>query len=503
MDTFRASEAKFGSEVDQELFWLEGFSDGQDADNAPESAQSEISSNPLGNERPQSRAGMYCKLVSAKIRIVLFGLVSMWTGYFFAFLGDVPRAFGWQEAANFAISWGGSFTISFMAFFALLFTTLSVIPPLPQLPRLACHRDSMCGELSSGLSMWGTLFLASFLFGMGIDLENHACLQGILVAVSQLFFVKFFDWTQRNFHTPYIGGFLEALKGLGCCLGLLQVRPTNVFDASTLWATVVIAVWGVAELLLVISDQDDYIALAKWDRSPPILVQDTYWYAIVTRVIMNRSFWSLTCYCVFCSGPFLSVSYWWCSAYLMDIYGLDDSSNNETVAFLWIGVIVGSIVFPHLFFVLRPTKWIPFSMSVVALVSSLCISVIPCWRMRREYFVTLLFVLGMTAGSCKSVVYPLYLDRFRAVDTVFALSLTTYLTVLSGFVYHLISYWPLSCYVSRAKSVSTVERLNVYQLSVWLLCVICFGLASFAILWVSEPASKPRETVEEPSMESE
>ena len=285
----------------------------------------------------------------------------------------------------------------------------------------------------------------------------------------------------------------EAMKALGGLLGLYLVRPTGDFTSALMAPC--LAPMCLSVVLGYISQ-----LLAKTHTTP---VEDTYWYTIFTRVIRNRSFWAITGYCVFCNGPFLSVSYWWCSVYSMDIYGLDDSSNNETVAFLWVGVIVGSIVFPLLFFAIRPTKWIPFVMSLVAFVSSLCITVIPCWRMRWEYFVTLLFVLGMTAGSCRSVVYPLYLDRFGVVASCFALSLTTSLTVLSGFVYHLMSYWLLSLYVSKAKSRSSVTTHNVYQLSVWLLCVICFGLSSFAIFWVSEPSSKHRQvSVDESSSAS-
>ena len=513
MDTFRASEATFGSEVGPELLLLEGLSDGQDVESVPESGPEPDSSGP---EKVPSRAGLWCKLVSVRIQIVLLGIGYMWTGCFFAFLGDVPRAFGWQEAGDFAISWAGNFTISFVAFFALLFTALSVIPPIPHLPCIMQpHGDFLCmtGECIVTLLMYVTAFIV-IVFLVVILIEENSfvvCrLLGILVAANQLCFLKFFDRTQRNFHAPYTGGFLEAMKGFGYCLGLIQVRPTNAFDVSTLWAVGAIAVWGTVEVVVALYDQQEYSFFVQTGppqgmrNKPSIPVADAYWYAILTRVIKNRSFWSLTCYCLFCSGPFLSLSYWWCSAYLMDIYGLDDSSNNETVAFLWLGVIVGSIVFPLLFFAIQPTKWIPFSMSVVAFIVILCISIIPCWRMRREYFVICLVLLGMTAGSCKSVVYPLYLYRFGSVpDTFFAMSLTTYLTVLSGFVYHLISSWLLSLYVSKAKSSSRVERLNVYQLSVWLLCAICFGLASFAILWATEPASKCQKAVEAASASME
>ena len=179
--------------------------------------------------------------------------------------------------------------------------------------------------------------------------------------------------------------------------------------------------------------------------------------------------------------------------YLRDIYGLRDASNNESAALLWFGVIVGSMIFPHLFFVSRSAKWIAFSMSVAALIVSLCITFVPCWQINQKYFVILLFLLGMTAGSCRGVVYPLYLARFGVVASYFALSLTTSLTVLTGFVCHLISYGVLPLYVSKAKSGSSVKPLNVYQLSVWLLCVICFALASVCILLVSDPASKSRK----------
>ena len=119
--------------------------------------------------------------------------------------------------------------------------------------------------------------------------------------------------------------------------------------------------------------------------------------------------------------------------YLMDIYGLRDVSNNESVACLWTGVIVGSIVIPHIFLsITRSTKWVPFAMSVVAFIVSLCITLIPCWMIDRRGFGVALILLGATAGSCRSYVYPLYLDRFGVMTSCFALSLTTSLAVLSG-----------------------------------------------------------------------
>ena len=476
----RTSEANIGAGLKQELLRVEAFSDGQDVDSDPESANVEVSS--VAEVKISTRTWV-SGIVFWKLSIFLFGLVSVWTGCYFTYLGSLPRiAFGRHEAEGFAISLAGFFTVVFV-FVCLLFMTLLVWFP--------CVRRFWWVVLICALLITTWVSLVGFgtiRFDSSVQLLSSCPLFGILVAMNHGYMIILLSLTQLHLHAKHLWGFVEATKALGGLLGLFLWPPTGQFALALLAVCVApIVHWRVLHYV-------DRL-LAKTHTTSR---EDTYWYTILSRVIRNRSFWSLTCYCVFCSGPFLVVSYWWCSAYLMDIYSLDGVSGNETVAFIWTGVAVGSILLPHLFIVFRPTKWIPFAMSVAAFLVSLCITLVPCWQMNLKYFGILLFLLGMTAGSCRGVVYPLYSDQVGAVASCFALALTTSLTVLFGFVYHLILYSLLSFYRSNAKSGSMEKRLNGYQLSVWLPCVICFGLASFAILWVREPAAKHRKvSVEE------
>ena len=472
------SEARIGPGLDQARFWLEGFSDGEDGENVSEKDVPK-----RGEPSPDDSLVSCCKAVfgfiMGKLVPLSAGTLYMFGVWYLSFFCHLPRvAFGFSAAEDTAVSIAGCFGISFVLFQQMWMLFMMSI----RWHALGCGKLGLLAPLPGIIRAIALLLVIVFARKLTNFWMVQASIYGIGWAMAHVFFVIFFlGVAQGPFHSPYLWGIVEAFKGLGGCLGAI-LRSTMDSYYISLEVFVLVISFSVVLVLDIVQ--------SVLRQSNSSAMEDRYWYTILSRVIMSRSFWSLTCYCVFCSGPFLGVSYWWCSVYLMDIYGLDDSSNNETVAFLWVGVIVGSIVFPHLFLVIRPTKWIPFVMSLVAFVSSLCITVIPCWRMRWEYFVTLLFVLGMTAGSCRSVVYPLYLDRFGVVASCFALSLTTSLTVLSGFVYHLMSYWLLSLYASKAKSGSSVTTHNVYQLSVWLLCVICFGLSCFAIFWVSEPSSK-------------
>ena len=72
METFRASEAK------SELFWLEGFSDGQDVDSDPESDNEKSCS---VSEDNMLTPLWVLGLVFSKLVVFLFGLVAMWRGW--------------------------------------------------------------------------------------------------------------------------------------------------------------------------------------------------------------------------------------------------------------------------------------------------------------------------------------------------------------------------------------------------------------------------------------
>ena len=250
--------------------------------------------------------------VSSKLVVFLFGIVSMWTGCYFTYLGSLPRiAFGRSEAEDFAISLAGSFTVSFV-FFVLVLIALSKtfdIKALIARPELF---------LTVRFLLIPLVFFCVFLAIIGVDANFFSStrllivspLLGVLVAASHAYMVIFFLWAQVYFHTRYLVGFFEALKGVGGCLGLLLLHPTNTFGVETLWAAFAAPVF----LFLVWMHVGSTIKAVK--DSDAIEMEDTYWYTTLTRVIMSRSFWYLTCYCVFCSGPFLSVSYWWCSVYL-------------------------------------------------------------------------------------------------------------------------------------------------------------------------------------------
>ena len=482
MDDLRTSGVKFGVWLKQEPFWLEALSDDQDGDKGPESNNEQVSS--VAEVNISTRTCVL-RFVCSKLVVLLFGLVYMWTGCYFTYLGSLPRiAFGRGEAEGFAISLAGIFTVSFV-FFCLLFTALLLWFP--------CSRRFWWVGVICAVPPFLWVVVLGFVnlgFGSSAQLLSSCPFFALLVAMNHVYMNIFFCQAQLHFHAKHLWGFVEAMRALGGCLGLFLERPTGTFS-------IVLVVVCVNPLLL--QWVYGYIRqlLVKNRYNTPIPIEDTYWYTIFTRVIRNRSFWAITGYCVFCNGPFLSVSYWWCSMYFVDIYGLHDWFNNLAVGCLWVGVIFGSVYGVLLGCADQLSKWFPFFLSGLAFISILCLTVIPCWRTMWLVFLVPLILLGMSAGSCRSIAYTLYLEHFGVVASCFAMSLTTSLTVLSGFVFHLISYSLLSLYVSSAKSGSMAERLNAYQFAVWLPCVICFGIASFAVVWVNEPSCCRKVTVKE------
>ena len=270
-------------------------------------------------------------------------------------------------------------------------------------------------------------------------------------------------------------------KGLGGCLGMLGMSPSGE-AILTLFAGLLA---GVPVVWFLYSEI----------RRGPKGEGNLYWFTMLQEILMSSSFWILAGYCVLCYDPFLSVAYSWCSLYVRDVYGLSDWRNNNLVCALWCGVILGASVSAFVIFMFRPTKWLSFGVSVVAFISSLCIAVVPAAKMSTRVFSILLFVLGFSAGSCKSAVYPLFFKYFGVYNSVLAVSLTTSLTVLSAPFYHLISYWLLSAYSSQAKSSSSVWNYNIYQFSVWLLCVVSFLPSALVIACLKgDPSNRRNKT---------
>ena len=207
MDTFRASGAK------SELFWLEGFSDGQDVESDPESDNEKSCSD---SESDVSTCGWVSGFVSSKLVVFLLGLGAMWRGCYFTYLGSLPRiAFGRREAEDFAISSAGIFTMSFVFFLLLLI-------PWSRVFEVATFFDTLMKPVSFLIVavICLVIWTVHSVLGDIIDYSStwlllSNTLYAVILAITHAYRVPFVLWAQRYFHAPIVAGFVEALNGLG------------------------------------------------------------------------------------------------------------------------------------------------------------------------------------------------------------------------------------------------------------------------------------------------
>ena len=432
---------------------------------------------------------LWCAFWSVKAVWLLLSVVYLWMSWFFSFFGFIPaNCFGFFSGEKDTMALTVSFAITFA--FSQVLCTIVFLADFPKTRSFLSIR--LPGSISLGGMIVGwTLICAVAIAWLvvlmsSLELQASVIMEGILCGIEESFFVLLCGaFLQPWVRAPYVWSLRDVAMGVGSCLGLWGVSP----QGETCW-TLLVDIPAV--FLFFLSLQR---LVGKGFVENPAERQNTYWFTMLQEILMSSSFWILAGYCVLCYGPFLSVAYSWCSLYVRDVYGLSDWRNNDLVCALWCGVILGAAAIAFVIFTFRPTKWLSFGVSVVAFISSLCIAVVPAAKMSTRVFSILLFVFGFSAGSCKSAVYPLFFKYFGVYNSVLAVSLTTSLTVLSAQFYHLISYWLLSAYSSQAKSSSSVWNYNVYQFSVWLLCVVSFLLAAVIIVCLKgDPSNRQKET---------
>ena len=449
----------------QTLAILELWSDS--GDECPLALEDSVSRQPEEKPENWNKSDAIGILIVTKFVFVLWFLMSLWISWYFSFLAFLPRAsFGSFDVEESVLSLTGGFVLS-VVFFQLLSILFSFF---------ASKAYYLYVQLAFLLYwVWFGVML-----GVG-EMRIVSPFHGMLAGISRcLLASSFFLWFDRYFRAPYLWGFHAIATGLGSCLGLLEICPTNVMQN--------IVIVGGFSLGAIIVQLGWCGFSGHWKK----LEKTLYWFSIIENVILSRSFWAIAGYSVFCTGPFLSVAYWWCPVYLSDVYNLSDWRNNEIVVYLWFGVVCGSALISLFFFVYRLTKWVAFAAGVIAFLSSLCIAVVPAAKMSTRVLVIFLFLLGFSSGSCEVSVYPLISKHLQINESIFVLPFITALTVFSSLVYHLMSYWLLSAYSSQATSSPVAKRWNVYQFSVWLVCAISFFIASFVIFWLEDAVSVPR-----------
>ena len=205
-------------------------------------------------------------------------------------------------------------------------------------------------------------------------------------------------------------------------------------------------------------------------------------------------FWLVAVFTVVTHGPYYNANGLWAGPFLRDVFGYDKQKTGNTLIFLSLGLIAGSICIPLISAAMKSRKWCLLLTTILAAGSSFVFfGVGP--NMDYWLIAAMIFIFGAFTMPNSAVAYSLVREYYPASIAGSSVGCINFFTQITSGAFQSLSSVIIKSYGEVSYDVYTWEG---YKMGLWLVSCVFLSLGCILSIFFKESEFVKKKTIEQP-----